>query len=75
MSYLPLLLTVAGDVDTFRNGKQTNTPNYRKPNNMNDPSTRKAGDVSKDRGLHESWNWYNKCYMRERNKGECVVYY
>ncbi|EDQ91091.1 uncharacterized protein MONBRDRAFT_31750 [Monosiga brevicollis MX1] len=27
------------------------------------------GDVRADRGLHETWEWYDECYRRERNRG------
>ena len=30
---------------------------------------RKKGDLDVARGLQESWESYDKCYMRERNKG------
>ncbi|XP_076469495.1 protein DD3-3-like [Babylonia areolata] len=58
-----------GGPDTFRNGKETTTAKYTKPTSMTDAGTKKSGDVNRNRGLHESWDWYNKCYMRERNKG------
>lgn len=45
----------------FSNGPQTETQAQR--------GTRKLGDVAADRGLHESWEWYDECYRRERNRG------
>merc|ERR1712167_249521 len=30
---------------------------------------RKTGNVKADRGLHESWESYDECYRRERNRG------
>lgn len=45
----------------FTNGAQTETQAER--------GTRKLGDVAADRGLHESWEWYDECYRRERNRG------
>lgn len=45
----------------FSNGAQAETQAQR--------GTRKAGDVNADRGLHESWEWYDECYRRERNRG------
>lgn len=47
----------------------TNTQDYTKPNQNNIATDRMAGDVKTDRGIQESWDWYNKCYLRERNKG------
>lgn len=72
-----LLYNTPGTEDTkhftFRNGVQTNIQNYNKPNNPNESKAamknRRKNAVSRSRGLHESWDWYNKCYIRERNKG------
>lgn len=65
---------IAGGLDSFRNGKKTTTAKYTKPRNVNeaksDKTARKTGDIDRDRGLHESWDWYNKCYTRQRNQGE-----
>ncbi|KAK7102364.1 protein DD3-3-like [Littorina saxatilis] len=62
-----------GQADTFRNGKTTQTAKYSKPGSLTETKSqkdnRKSGDVSLDKGLHESWDWYNKCYTRQRNKG------
>lgn len=65
--------SATGTADTFRNGVKTTTQTYTKPSSINETlankSTRKSGQVTQDKGLHESWDWYNKCYMRERNQG------
>ena len=65
----PDKLTVA----SLRNGINTNTPNFRASNNDKETSQqynrRKAGDVDVKRGMHESWDWYDKCRRRERNQG------
>lgn len=62
-----------GAEDTFRNGKTTTTPKFTKPLSINETleqkTDRKNGDIDKDRGLHESWDAYNKCYTRQRNQG------
>ena len=34
---------------------------------------RKNGDLDVTKGLQESWENYDKCYMRERNKGEYKI--
>lgn len=63
--------------DTFRNGISTTTQTYKKAQTVNETLTaknqRKTESVDQTEGLHESWDWYNKCYMRERNQGEAVV--
>lgn len=59
--------------DTFRNGISTTTQTYKKAQTVNETLTaknqRKTESVDQTEGLHESWDWYNKCYMRERNQG------
>ncbi|KAH9496348.1 Protein DD3-3 [Bulinus truncatus] len=54
-------------VDRLRNGVETTSQDYTKPTKTNFGNGRKINNVA--RGLHESWDWYNKCYLRERNKG------
>lgn len=60
-------------VDSLRNGIKTNTPNFRASDNDKETfqqyNRRKAGDVDVKRGMHESWEWYDKCRRRERNQG------
>ncbi|GFR88754.1 protein DD3-3-like [Elysia marginata] len=57
--------------DTLRNGVSTATQRFRKPSrrSANRIEQRKNDDVKMSLGLHESWDWYNKCYLRERNNG------
>jgi hypothetical protein len=57
----------------FRDGLTTRRQDYTEPTNnelstAND-ITRKARDDKPDRGLHESWEFYDSCYRRERNRG------
>ena len=65
-----------GDDDCVRNGANTNTQNYNERNNnpyaesASQYMTRKANSVVENRGLHESFDYYNACYMRSRNKGK-----
>ncbi|BFZ08632.1 hypothetical protein BsWGS_11671 [Bradybaena similaris] len=59
--------------DTLRNGVTTDTQVYTKPPKNNVLGSRKNTDVKADRGLHEPWDWYNKCYLRERNAGLFVA--
>uniref|UniRef100_H2Z107 Uncharacterized protein n=1 Tax=Ciona savignyi TaxID=51511 RepID=H2Z107_CIOSA len=68
------------DSITIRNGQATNTQSYNKPSaNRGDTETkatveaRKNQNVRSDRGLHETWEWYDSCYRRERNKGLFVA--
>ncbi|KAJ7333540.1 hypothetical protein OS493_017077 [Desmophyllum pertusum] len=63
-----------GDVDTLRNGENTNTPKFTATNKKDaeseaDYKKRKNGNMDTARGLHESWEWYDKCKRRERNNG------
>ena len=57
----------------MRDGLDTNTQGYTAPTNgqfgPDQDLTRKAGDDHYDRGLHESWDYYDDCYRRERNGG------
>lgn len=55
-------------LDKFRNGVETATQAYN-PNKASDQAG-KAADVQLTRRLHESWNYYDRCYNRERNKGK-----
>lgn len=60
------------EMSTLRNGQNTNTQNYQRPNfrqssASNDENRRDQVDLT--RGLHESFDWYDACYTRERNKG------
>ncbi|CAL1539912.1 unnamed protein product [Lymnaea stagnalis] len=63
----------ATGADRLRNGVVTNTQDYTKPTKDNLMNDRKSTDVKENRGLHEKWDWYNKCYLRERNKGLFVA--
>lgn len=62
-------------LDKFRNGVETKTQLYT-PNKTSDAAG-KAADVQRTRRLHESWNHYDRCYNRERNKGEIneIIFY
>ncbi|KAK3738793.1 hypothetical protein RRG08_035673 [Elysia crispata] len=63
-----------GTADSLRNGHVTATQGYAQPNKNNvNAASRKGKDVKLDRGLHEKWDWYNRCYLRERNKGLFVA--
>ncbi|ESO96629.1 hypothetical protein LOTGIDRAFT_202874, partial [Lottia gigantea] len=59
--------------DVLRNGVVTNTQDYNRPPNSNynlaNRNSRKNNNVKADRGLQESWDWYEECFVRERNKG------
>mmetsp|Transcript_26330 Transcript_26330/g.69184 ORF Transcript_26330/g.69184 Transcript_26330/m.69184 type:complete len:779 (-) Transcript_26330:235-2571(-) len=45
----------------FTNGQATET--------VQQTGNRKNGDVDDEEGYHETWEWYNECYRRERNGG------
>ena len=59
----------------FRDGTTTNRQDFDQGNqneNQEDRFNRKfngGNDVQDDRGLHESWEHYDECYRRERNRG------
>lgn len=60
------------DSHTMRNGKETNTPSYSKANkdeDLNRSIRRRDRDIKSSRGLHESWEWYDACFQRNRNEG------
>jgi len=63
--------------DKLRDGLTTDRQQFTNPNNgalsPADDYTRKAGDIRTDRGLHESWEYYDSCYRRERNRGIFVA--
>ncbi|XP_067928510.1 protein DD3-3-like [Watersipora subatra] len=63
----------ASDDDKIRAGTSTQTQDYNGPQgateNYNQKENRKNGNVKRDRGLNEPWEWYDSCYTRERNKG------
>lgn len=64
-----------GDVNTLRNGINTNTPKFTAAKKKDTETQaqyeqRKTGNMDSSRGLHESWEWYDKCNRRERNKGK-----
>lgn len=56
----------------FRDGTTTNRQDFSNGNQVETQAARgarKLGDVDDDEGLHESWEWYDECYRRERNRG------
>ncbi|KAK3607198.1 hypothetical protein CHS0354_008882 [Potamilus streckersoni] len=61
------------DTDKLRDGVATNTQDYIRPGslaeNEDQKLSRKTNSVKPDRGLQELWEWYDKCNLRERNKG------
>ena len=65
-----------GDKQTrLRNGVNTGTQNYRSgPENENyrDFIMRRDDNVQVERGLHESFDYYDDCYSRERNRGKVL---
>ena len=59
------------DLDRLRDGLNINRQDYTNMGTDDKAShaARKADNVKTDRGLHESWEWYDKCRYRERNQG------
>uniref|UniRef100_A0A0L8HLP4 Protein DD3-3 n=1 Tax=Octopus bimaculoides TaxID=37653 RepID=A0A0L8HLP4_OCTBM len=59
-------------LDTLRDGVNTNKQNFNEnqANPKNHQESKKFKNiVNMNSGLHESWDWYDKCYQRERNNG------
>ncbi|XP_071806094.1 protein DD3-3-like [Asterias amurensis] len=59
--------------ETLRNGFATNKQGYMKlasvTEKKNRADARRRNSVKDDRGLHEKFDWYDKCFGRERNMG------
>lgn len=56
----------------FRDGTTTNRQEFTNGANSENQvqrAARKIGDIAANRGLHESWEHYDECYRRERNRG------
>lgn len=72
-----ILWLILDDQDKIRPGTQTNTQNYNGPSRDKEAfqakESRKRNNVQPARGLNEPWEWYDKCYTRERNKGEWCI--
>ena len=73
-NYNLFFFCLADDSITFRNGQNTNQQDYTQANNDNDNlqtvENRRNANVRADRGLHESWEWYDNCYRRKRNESK-----
>lgn len=60
------------DSYTLRNGATTQSQTHntgKEDESENQANSRRNQNVRSDRALHESWEWYDACYRRERNKG------
>lgn len=71
-----LFVTIIDSDDKIRPGRQTQTQDFQAKNrqqldneNLSQKNGRKSNDVRDERGLNEPWEWYDKCQIRERNKG------
>ena len=56
----------------LRNGVNTGTQNYQSGQNNEGYAafmTRRDNNVQVERGLHETFDYYDDCYFRERNQG------
>lgn len=69
---------IASDEDCIRNGENTNTQNYQPPSTASETysqyTTRKSNQVQQTRGLHETFDYYDNCYMRSRNRGNTSLH-
>jgi hypothetical protein len=61
----------------FLQGKVTTTPNYSGSRKYTTRSNKNywlnRDSVGYVRGLHESWEWFDKCAKRSRNQGEFYI--
>lgn len=62
-----------GTADTLRNGQKTDTQAYNRPQSLTETqaqtTARKNNAVQQEEVLQEPWEWYDKCFVRERNRG------
>lgn len=59
--------------DDIRNGQSTDTQNYNDIDNLEESqntANNRENSVSNNRGLHETFKFYDNCYARERNQGK-----
>ncbi|XP_036355112.1 protein DD3-3-like [Octopus sinensis] len=72
LQYMCQKLIVENPRDRLRDGTSTNTQAYiyrnGYPANLRTYNSYKS-IVRTDRGLHENWDWYDKCMQREQNGG------
>lgn len=63
--------SATGTDNTLRNGVQTQTQNYNRPQSLTETKAQTSNrkNVQAQRVIQEPWEWYDKCYVRERNKG------
>ena len=77
---MDVTVSIDADLDCLRNGVQTGTQTFNSLPNRNaiyqetpaQYTTRRNNNIQQNRGLHESYDFYNDCYMRSRNLGEPV---
>ena len=56
----------------MRNGVTTASQPFTSPTSLTEnqaKANQRRNVVKQDRGLQEGWEWYDKCYVRERNQG------
>lgn len=62
-----------GTANTLRNGQRTERQTYNRPQQLTESqqqtNNRKNNAVQQEEAIHEPWEWYDKCFVRERNKG------
>jgi len=66
-----------GEGSELRNGFSRESPEYRRPENRRNEETfeqkeeRKRRDMERreNTGIHEPWEYYDSCYIRNRNRG------
>ena len=65
--------------EQIRNGVSTGRIGYTAPTKVTETEqnaiNRKNNNLDTSKGLQESWDSYDNCYMRERNKGNATSQY
>lgn len=62
--------------EKVKNGRTTNTPTFtggRVGEKRSATLSRMNSNLNKDRVLQEQWKTYEKCNIRNRNKGNCLI--
>ena len=67
----------AARVTRTRDGTTTATQQFTQPSedqNRGNYEGQRNGNVDVNRGLHESYDYYADCSIRQRNESECIYY-
>ena len=74
MFYIHLIFYILDLKEQIRNGVNTGKIGYTAPTKVTETEqnavNRKNNNLDTSKGLQESWDSYDNCYMRDRNKGK-----